>query len=452
MESDGFKSRIGLVAAAAGSAVGLGNIWGFSYKAGVNGGGTFVIIYLLCVLFVGAPIFLSELILGREGKGGSVGAVENLGGKKSPFLVGSYLSIISTTLILSFYGVIAGWALYYLSITLFQGFGAFATAGGSEAMFNTIAMQSKIGSPLCQVVFMVMTILTVMLGFQGGIEKLSKVMMPVLFVIIFLMVIYNIFTPGFSEAVNFLFVPNGVPEGKTFANVVVAAMGQSFFTLSLGMGILVAYGRAVPETMDLKVTTLQVIIADTIVALCAGLAIFPIIFTNGLEVGQGAGLAFVSLPVGFAQMPPVVGYVLGNAFFLLIVISALTSSISLLESSLTVVLEKTKLDRRLAAIVLGSIVTVFGFLSQYAFNFSLSILNFTGQTTFLDQLDAFTMYFTIPIGSLIMVLFVGHRMNPEAIRRQVNNDKFANIYIPYLKYVVPVLVGIVCISSILSVF
>ncbi len=452
MEKDGFKSKIGLVAAAAGSAVGLGNIWGFSYKAGVNGGGTFVIIYLLCVLFIGAPVFLSELILGREGQGGSVGAVENIAGKKSPFLAGSYLSILSTTLILSFYGVIAGWALYYLSITLFHGFGAFATAGGSEAMFDTIAMQSKFGSPLCQVVFMIMTMLTVMLGFQGGIEKLSKIMMPILFVIIFLMVIYNLFTPGFSEAVSFLFVPNGVPEGKTFVSVVVAAMGQAFFTLSLGMGILVAYGRAVPKSIDLTSTTLQVIVADTLVALLAGLAIFPIIFTNGLQVGQGAGLAFVSLPVGFAQMPPVFGYILGNLFFLLIVISALTSSISLLESSLTVVLEKTKLDRKVATIALGTVVTVFGFLSQYAFNFSLPLLNFTGQGAFLDQLDSFTMYFTIPIGSLILTLFVGHRMDPDAIRRQINNDKFTNVYIPYLRYVVPVLIGIVCVSSVLSVF
>ncbi len=447
MENDGFKSRLGVVAAAAGSAVGLGNIWGFSYKAGVNGGGTFVLIYILCVLFVGAPVVIAELLLGREGRGGAVGAIENLDGKKSPFLLGGYLNVITTTLILSFYGVIAGWALFYLSSTLFHGFGAFASAPESQALFTDVVMTSKVGSPLAQVIFMAMTIATVMLGFQGGIEKLSKTMMPLLFVIIIILVVYNIFTPGFSEAINFLFVPSAIPEDKSMLNIIVAAMGQSFFTLSLGMGIMIAYGRAVPNEIDLTLTTVQVIIADTLVALLAGCAIFPIIFSNGLEVGQGPGLAFISLPVGFAQMNPVFGYILGNLFFILIVISALTSSISLLESSLTVVLEKTKLDRKAATIIFGTIVTIFGFLSQYGFEFGLKILEFTKNTTFLDQLDALTMNYTIPIGSLIIVLFVGHRMKPEAIRRQINNDKVANIFIPYIKYVAPILIGIVCISS-----
>ncbi len=450
MENDGFKSRLGVVAAAAGSAVGLGNIWGFSYKAGVNGGGTFVLIYLFCVLFVGAPVLMAELILGREGKGGAVGAVENLSSKKSPFLVGSYFNIISTTLILAFYGVIAGWAIYYLKISLVHGFAPFATAVQSQEMFNTIAINSKVGSPICQIIFMIMTIATVMLGFQGGIEKLSKIMMPILFVIVFILVFYNIFTPGFKDAVNFLFVPTKLAEDKTILTVVVAAMGQAFFTLSLGMGIMIAYGRAIPKEIDLTKTTIQVIIADTIVALFAGLAIFPIIYTNGLNVNEGAGLAFISLPVGFAQMNPVFGYILGNLFFLLIIISALTSSISLLESSLTVILEKTKMSRKTATIVFGTFITIFGFLTQYAYKFSLPLLNFTGKTDFLDQLDYFTMNYTIPLGSFIITVFVGYKMNKDAIKRQINNDKVSKVFIPYIRYVAPILVGIVCVSSILS--
>ncbi len=450
MENDGFKSRLGVVAAAAGSAVGLGNIWGFSYKAGVNGGGTFVLIYILCVLFIGAPVLIAELALGREGKGGAIGSIENIDGKKSPFLVGGYLNIISTTLILAFYGVIAGWAIYYLAISIPNGFSAFQTAAQSKEIFEGSVMTSTVASPICQVVFMIMTIATVMLGFQGGIEKLSKLMMPVLFVIIFILVIYNAFTPGFKDAVNFLFVPTQLEEGQSLLNVIVAALGQAFFTLSLGMGIMIAYGRAIPKEIDLTKTSLQVIVADTTVALFAGLAIFPIIFSNGLAVGQGPGLVFVSLPVGFASMPPVFGYILGNLFLILIVISALTSSISLLESSLTLVLEKTKLNRKMATIIFGAIVTIFGFLTQYGFGFGLSILEFTGSTTFLDQLDNLTMNYTIPFGSLIITLFVGYRMKPEAIRRQINNDKISNVFIPYIKYVAPILIGIVCVSSVIG--
>ncbi len=451
MENDGFKSRIGVVAAAAGSAVGLGQIWGFSYKVGVNGGGIFVLLYLFCVLFVGAPLLIAELALGRAGNGGAVGAVENLGGKKSPFLAGSYLGIISSMLILSFYGVIAGWSIYYLGISLTQGFGVFATADMSNNIFNNLVSTSRIASPLCQVLFMVATIMTVMLGFQGGIEKLTKVMMPLLFLIIMILVVYNIFTPGFKEAVNFLFVPSPLPEGKDIFDVIIAAMGQAFFTLSLGMGIMIAYGRAVPKDVDLTTTTFQVIASNVFVALGAGLAVFPIIFSSGLKVAQGPGLAFVSLPVGFASMPPVFGYVLGNLFFVLLVIAALTSSISLLESNLTLVLEKTKLERKKATIILGSVVTVFGFLSQYAYGFALPLLNFTGKTdAFLDQLDALTMNYTIPFSALIIIIFVGYKVKPEILRAEINNDKIANIFIPYIRYVAPILVAIVCVSSLLN--
>ncbi len=451
MENDGFKSKLGVVAAAAGSAVGLGQIWGFSYKVGVNGGGIFVLLYLFFVLAVGAPLLIAELALGRAGKGGAVGAVENLGGKKSPYLVGSYLGIISSMLILSFYGVIAGWSLFYLGTTLTHGFGIFATADMSNQVFNDLVVTSKIGSPICQVLFMIATMATVMLGFQGGIEKITKVMMPLLFLIIMILAVYNIFTPGFKEAVNFLFVPSALPEGKTIFDVVIAAMGQAFFTLSLGMGIMIAYGRAVPKEVDLTSTTFQVIGSNVFVALGAGLAIFPIIFTSGLEVSQGAGLAFVSLPVGFASMPPVIGYILGNLFFMLLAIAALTSSISLLESNLTLVLEKTKLERKKATLLLGSVVTVFGFLSQYAYGFALPLLNFTGKTdSFLDQLDALTMNYTIPFGALIIIIFAGYKVKPEILKAEINNEKVSRIFIPYIRYVAPVFLAIVCVSSVLS--
>ncbi|MFV0502627.1 MAG: sodium-dependent transporter [Lachnospirales bacterium] len=450
MEKEKFKSKFGVIAATAGSAVGLGNIWGFSYKAGVNGGGTFVLIYLLCILLIGAPVMLAEFIIGREGKGGPVGSIEKLGGKNNFFVIGGYLGSISTFLILAFYSVIAGWTIKYLSFTLVNGFKPFATSESSNAIFETFAATNIAGSTICQIIFMILTVIIVTFGIQNGIERFSKIMMPLLFGIILVMVVYSFTLPGFGDAVKFLFVPSKLPETTSFSQVMASAMGHAFFTLSLGMGAIITYARAVGDDLDLKSITFQVCVTDTAIALLAGLATFPIIFSiTGLEPGQGAGLAFMSLPVAFAQMPG--GYILGNLFFFLLFVAALTSSIAMLENTLTTILEKTKLNRKLGAIVLGIIITFIGYFAQIGANFSMPILNFTGETAFLDQLNLFTANYTIPIGALFIIILIGWRMDKNVIRRQINDDRISNIFIPYVKYVVPVLVALVFILSVTGV-
>ncbi len=446
--NDKFKSKLGIVAATAGSAVGLGNLWGFSYKAGTNGGGNFVLLYLFSVLFIGIPVMLTEFVIGREGKGGPVGSIENIeGSKKSPFVIGGYFGALCTFLILSFYSVIAGWSLSYLVDGLIHGFSQFATIDSAE-YFTSISGQLGL-QVVCQGIFVLLTVCVVMFGIQNGIEKISKIMMPLLFAIILLLVLYNLTLPGFSESVDFLFMPSAFPEGESFFTIFPAALGQAFFSLSLGMGAIITYARAVDDSENINTITAQVAFCDTLIALLAGLAIFPIIFTAGLDAAAGPGLAFVALPVGFAQMP--FGYLFGNLFFLLLVVAALTSSISMLENTLTLILENFKFNRRVATMLLGVVVFFFGLLSQAGFNYSSSILQLvTGATGFLDQLDAFTMYYLIPLGALIFTIFVGYRMKPETIKKQINNDTISKIFIPYVKYIIPILILIIFISGLLS--
>ncbi len=446
MQTDNFKTKLGIVAATAGSAVGLGNLWGFSYKAGTNGGGNFVLMYLFSVIFIGLPVMLVEFVIGREGKGGPVGSIENIAkSKKSPFLLGGYFGALSTFLILSFYSVIAGWSIGYLVEGVAQGFSQYATINATEH-FNEVTGNLSL-QLFYQGIFVLLTVVIVMFGIQNGIEKLSKIMMPMLLGILILLVINSLTLSGLNDALKFLFKPSALPENTTFFKVFASALGQAFFSLSLGMGAVITYARAVDQKQDINVITLQVAICDTLVALLAGIAIFPIIFTYGMDPSSGAGLAFMSLPVAFAEMP--LGYIFGNLFFLLLVVAALTSSIAMLENTLTIILEKTRISRRVASIGLGIIVLLFGVLSQPAIEYSAKFLNFTGGEGFLDQLDKVTMLYLIPLGALIFTVLVGYRMDTDVVKKQINNETISKIFIPYVKYVAPILVGVIFVAGII---
>ncbi len=448
MSKDNFTSKLGIVAATAGSAVGLGNLWGFPYKAGTNGGGYFVLMYLFSILFIGLPVLLAEFIIGREGKGGPVGSIEKISGsKKSPFVIGGYMGALSTFLILSFYSVIAGWSINYLCTSLVTGFSKFTSDGFvPDAYFETVSGNVPV-QLVFQGFFILLTVFVVMFGIQNGIEKISKIMMPLLFLIIIALVIYSCTLSGFNDAVNFLFKPAHNIDKSVFS-VFADALGQAFFSLSLGMGAIITYARAVPDNENINTISVQVALCDTAIALLAGLATFPIIFTYGMDPASGAGLAFIALPVAFSEMP--FGYIFGNLFFLLLVIAALTSSIAMLENTLTLVLEKTKINRKVATIGLGILVFFFGTLSQAGVGYSSSLLSFTGGVGFLDQLDKVTMNYLIPLGALFFILLVGHRMDPAVVRRQINNDKIANFFIPYIKYVAPIFVSVIFIAGLFN--
>ncbi|MFV0503521.1 MAG: sodium-dependent transporter [Lachnospirales bacterium] len=438
-----FSSRIAIIAATAGGAVGLGNLWSFPYKAGVNGGGTFVVMYLISVLLIGAPVMLAEFIIGRAGHGGPMAAISNLDNKKSPFMAASWLATFTAFSIMSFYCVIAGWAVIYFIKGIKNGFSSFLSNNSAE-LFNQTISNTPV-STIGQLIFIGLTVAVVLLGIEKGIEKLTKVMMPLLFIIIVLMVVYSMTLSGFNDALRYLFTPTAVPD-KNILEISLAAMGQSFFSLSVGMGVSMTYARYIDKKEDLGKITLQVAVADTTIALLAGLAIFPIIFTTpGIEPTGGAGLAFISLPVGFAQMP--FGRFIGISFFFLLIVAAVTSSVALLECVVVAVMEKTKIKRTNATISVAVLAAALGVLCQKGLNFSLPLLtSIVGTDTsgapyaFLEQLDKLTMEWTIPIAALVFTIFTGWRLKPEILKEQISNKTLAKVFSIYIKYVSPILI------------
>ncbi len=448
MKRDIFKSKLGVVVATAGSAIGLGNLWGFPFKAGTNGGGLFVMLYIFCALFIGVPVMLSEFIVGRYGEGGPVQSFENIEkGKKSPFILGGYIGIISSFLILSFYSVIAGWSIHYLANSLMYGIKQYEIMDTSK-YFNTTT-SNVVTQTVYQCVFILLTASVVVLGIQNGIEKISKIMMPLLFFIVIILAIYSTTLPGFNEAVGFLFKYSGIPDGKTFFSVFSSALGQAFFSLSLGVGIIITYARSTSDNMNINNITLQVVFCDIFVSLLAGIATFPIILSYGISITEGTGLAFIALPVGFSTMP--LGYIVGNLFFLLLLLAALTSAMSLLENTSTIFLEKFQLSREITILFLSILTMIFGFASQIGLNYSLPILSFTGGTILLEQLDIFTMNYLNPIGALFIVLLVGYRIDKKVIKEQIKNDKITKIFIPYVRYVIPITILFILISGVLNI-
>lgn len=446
--SKGFGSKLGIVAATAGSAVGLGNLWGFPYKAGTSGGGFFVLIYLLFVVGLGMPLMLSEFMIGKNGRSDAITSFDNLTKKKTLFNFGGVFGLLASYLILTFYGVLAGWAIVYFIKGITVGFGAY-NAMASGDLFGSMIMNKSV-SITGQVVFMVAVIAVLLRGVESGIEKMSKILMPLLFLIIIGMALYGLTQSGAKEAYTFLFTPSFEGVELSSFQIATSALGQAFFSLSLGMAVIITYGSYVDKDLDIISITRQVVVADTSVAILAGLAIFPIVFSAGLDPSSGPGLMFISLPIGFSTMPA--GRIIGTLFFLLVVVAALTSAVSLLENTVSLLGSKFKIGRTKATITAGVIATIVGFGSQYALEFGVPFLNWTGQTSLLDQLDQLTMNFLIPASALVVTLFVGYRLDIKYVESEFKSQKNAKYFVSYMKTVAPALVGILLIHSMYTMF
>ena len=359
-----WSSRWLFVLAAAGSAVGLGNIWKFPYIAGENGGGAFVLVYLGCVLVIGLPIMMAEVLIGRAGRESPINAMRSLVGRHDTnrlWIVIGWLGVLAGFLILSYYAVIAGWALYYIYL---MASGAFAgvtpeTASGTFDAFLANPWQLL----AWQTLFMVLTVYIVGRGVIKGLETAIRLFMPMLFLLLLVLLFYGFRSGGFEQGLDFMFRFNW--ESLT-PNAVLIAMGQAFFTLSLGMGAIMAYGAYVPNNTSIASTVFTIAMLDTLVAVAAGMAIFPIVFANGLEPGQGPGLMFVTVPLAFGQLP--LGAVFGSLFFLLVSFAAITSAISLLEPALAYLVEEYNAKRQRVAISLGVICWILGVGTVLSFN------------------------------------------------------------------------------------
>ncbi len=437
---ESFGSRFGIIAAAAGSAVGLGNIWKFPYVAGQNGGGAFLFVYLLFIIAIGLPVMLAEFSIGRRAQRNAIGSFKKLAPGSPWYLVG-VMGVAAAFLILSFYSAVAGWTLEYIIKALTNAF-----AGRDETDLNLMfgSFISGTWRPLFwQLLFMVLTAWIVMAGIKKGIEKYTKVLMPLLVLMIVVLCIRSVTLPGSREGLAFLFRPD---FSKLTADAVLSALGQAFFSLSLGMGTLITYGSYIGKNNNLTGTVIQVSAADTIIAVMAGIAIFPAVFAFGIDPAEGPGLVFITLPGIFQQMHG--GYFFALIFFILLAVAALTSSISILEVVVAYLIEELNLARRKATILAGVMITILGVFCTLSFGV-LSEVTIFGMVIF-DLMDFTSSNILLPLGGLFIVLFIGWYLGAGPARREISNDGALRLgYFPVfmflVKFIAPFAIALVFI-------
>lgn len=437
MKRSTFGSKFGMLAAAVGSAVGLGNIWKFPYLAGENGGGAFIIVYLLCVLFLGVPALLSELSLGYIGRSNGIGAMRNITGNNRWASIG-ILGFLGSFIILGFYFVVAGWSLEFVYQSVQ---GAFVGASGETIASNFDAFRFDTWRPYLWIfVFIALTAGVLYAGVEKGIEKWSKVLMPMLFAIVAYLCVYAIFLPNSGEGYRFYF---DTDFSKITPSVIIAALGQAFFSLSLGMGAMMIYGSYIERGTNLAKTSIQIASLDTLVAILAGLVVFPAVFSFGIDPAAGPQLVFITLPTVFAQMTG--GYIFSVLFFLLVAVAALTSTISILEVQIATVAEEFKMNRKLSLVLMSVIMLVVCCLCSY------SLLPIEGGNpisifgiTLFDVYDMLTSYIILPLGGLLIMLYLGWFYKKENLKYILTveckcPETLFNIYYFVLRYIAPLL-------------
>lgn len=403
-----WSSRVAFILAATGAAVGLGNIWKFPYVTGVNGGGAFVIIYIVCVLAVGLPIMMAEVLLGRRGRRNPITTMRLLSeeetGRARWQMVG-WLGVLTGMLILSYYSVIAGWTMDYAWQTAA---GAFEQGTRATVTAQFARLRSEPGLMIAlHSAFMLLTVLVVARGVEEGLERALKYLMPILFLLLALMVVYAMTTGHFLEGLHYMFNPD---FSEVSASTVLRALGQAFFSLSVGMGAIMAYGAYLPDDASIGGTTLSVVLADTLVALLAGMAIFPIVFNHGLDPAEGPALLFHTLPLAFGHMPG--GRLFGTLFFVLLIFAAWTSSIGLVEPAVARLVERRRMRRGWAALTVGGIIWLLGLVSVFAYNGWSEIR--IASLNLLEAMDYLASNILLPLSAFLIALFAGWLMSKSS--------------------------------------
>ncbi len=442
-----WSSKLVFILAATGSAVGLGNIWKFPYITGENGGGTFVLVYLFCIALIGIPIMMAEVMLGRRGRRSPINTMALLAseeGKSNGWVALGWMGVVAGFLILSYYSVIAGWAMSYVFRT---GSGMFvgATADGVSSIFTELVSDPE-KLLAWHTIFMVMTMIVVARGVKNGLEKAVTFLMPLLFGLLLLVVGYAMTTGHFKQGLDFLFTP-----GPISGEAVLIAMGHAFFTLSLGMGAIMVYGSYLPKTTSITQAAFAVALADTAVALLAGMAIFPIVFANGLEPGAGPGLIFKTLPIAFGHMEG--GILIGVSFFLLLVFAAWTSAISLIEPAVAYLVENRGMKRVYAAVWIGIATWLVGIGSVLSFNVwadkTWSLPFIFENKNFFDTLDYLTANIMLPLGGLFIAIFAGWLMREQSSREEMNTWPWVfKLWRFLVRFVTPLAVIIVFLKAV----
>lgn len=440
---DSFGTKFGVIAAAAGSAVGLGNVWRFPYIAGENGGGAFILIYLLFIAAIGIPVMLSEFTIGRRAQRNAFGSFKRLAPNTYWYLIG-LMGVVAAFVILSFYSTVAGWTLEYIYLSITNAF-----ADKSPDQLTTMFESFKSGTfrPIMwQLIFMVLTAWIVIAGVKKGIEKYAKILMPVLLLLIVIMDIRAVTLAGASEGLEFLFKPD---FSKLDTNSVLEALGQAFFSLSIGMGTLITYGSYINKKQNLTTTAINVSVADTFIAILAGVAIFPAVFAFGIEPNAGPDLIFRTLPNIFQQMPG--GYFFSLIFFILLGVAALTSSISVLEVVVAYFVEELGILRKRATIIAALSITALGVLSTMSWGTMSNVRIFDFNV--FELLDFTASSVLLPLGGVFIVLFLGWYLGKKHVWNELSSSglykvKLVNLFILIIKFLAPIAIALVFLHGI----
>ncbi len=443
-----WSSRWIFVLAATGSAVGLGNIWKFPYIVGENGGGAFVLVYLACIALVGVPIMMAEVLLGRRGRQSPIHSMRDIAIEAGVSRRWAWVGMGGAAagfLIFAFYSVVAGWVLAYV---FHAANGSFTGAGSDQLgrLFNSLLADPQV-LIIWHSVFVVLVMAVLIRGVNRGLEQAIRILMPSLFLLLFLLLAYALTTGAFGQGLDFLF---DTDFSKLTWDSVLVALGHAFFTLSLGMGAMMVYGSYMPKRSSIASTVLMVALLDTLVALVAGMAIFPIVFANELDPGTGPGLMFVTLPVAFGNMAG--GQVFGFLFFLMVAIAAWSSAISLMEPAITWLIERYSMSRTRACILLGAAGWLLGLGALASFNIGSDWL-LLGMN-FFDLLDFLTANLLLPLGGFMVAIFVGWQVG-----RSISRDELAmapgpmfSLWIFIVRFVAPAAVLVIFVANLYSKF
>ena len=441
---DGFGSKFGALVALAGAAIGLGNLWRFPYLVGNNGGAAFILIYLAFVVVLLLPIMYAEFVIGRRSQSNVFGAIQKLA-PKSWFIVIGILSVAVTITILSFYSVVGGWTIEYLFKSFEKGF-LIANNDSLSTTFNTF-ITNPVRPAIMHLVFLGLTAIIVAGGIKGGIEKYTKFLTPLLFVIILILLVRSITLPGASEGLRFLFYPD---FSKLTSHSFLDALGQGFFSLSLGMGCIITYASYVNKKENIRSMSLTTVVADTSFAILAGIAIMPAVFAFGINPTSGPSLVFITLPQIFAQLP--FGQFFSAIFFLVLFVAAITSSISMMEIIVAYLSEELKLKRVFSVIIISVVLAFTGILS------SLSEGVFSGYKiiglNLFDFFDYVSNNIMLPLGGLLVVLFVGWKLKSSVVKDELTSEgsypiskSLFNAIMIILKFIAPIAISIVMINA-----
>ncbi len=436
-----WGSKIGFIFAAIGSSIGLGNIWKFPYLAGANGGGAFVLVYLICVLVVGLPIMIAEIVIGRHTEKDPVGAFKIIGAGSRWEFVG-YLGVLSGFCIMTFYSVVGGWTIGYIVKSASGTISSIRDMSTAEAVFENF-VSSPAEAIGYHFLFISATMFIVIRGIKNGIEKWNKVLLPLLFVILLVLIGKGLSMDGALDGLSFYLNPD---FSKIEFKTVIEAMGQCFFSLSLGMGAMITYGSYLSRNEKVLGSSLQIVAFDTLAALLAGLAIFPALFAVGMTPEKGPGLTFNILPVVFSKMS--YGAVFATLFFILLFIAALTSAISLVEVVVAYVTDEKGWSRRKAVLVFGTAIFVLGIPAALSFGVLADFRPFFGNTYF-DFMDKLTTFYMLPVGGMFIALCLGWKYGLDRTMHELDIDT-GNILLERawavtIKYVSPLVLAVILI-------